>query len=133
MNNKQYNSDIEQFFKIKYDDLGRRISGNCNLCTNSVITSSKPANYWHHLKNFHPYALNQFKKAQNNSNNNNNNKNNAENHEFSQDSCDFKDFDADMDENLDVEASKIEENEVISNKRARISDKTQTKLQFQSV
>ena len=133
MNNKQYNSDIEQFFTIKYDDLGRRTSGNCNFCPNSVIKSSKPANYWHHLKNFHEHTLNQFKKAQNNSNNNNNNNNNsnnAENHEFSQDSCDL---DADMDENLEAEASKMEESQVISNKRVRISEKTQTKLQFHSV
>ena len=51
--NTAYNSPIDQYFSLKYDDKGSRICGRCKLCLNTTITAEYTSNYWHHLQKFH--------------------------------------------------------------------------------
>jgi hypothetical protein len=68
---QRYNSEIDRFFAIKYDENGQRINGKCQLCPNLIITGQYTANYWRHLENSHPTTHSEYisaKKRRNNSN-----------------------------------------------------------------
>jgi hypothetical protein len=121
--NKHYNSGIGEFFTIKYDDNGKRVSGTCKLCPNKVIRDELPANYWKHIKNNHYRAHTQYKDSKHPNFNNRNSENNDDN-----------------DEGLSDCEPKYEENDgimlddpVISRKRVRPSEFKQKSIDFPSI
>ena len=120
---RAYKSDIAEFFTIKYDEFGRRISGKCKLCPNLVIKSATPPNYWHHLENIHQVKPPKVKSHNNNSNNNDNNI----------EKLNLMDICNENEANNDEINEEIEESTVISRKRVKISENIQQTLQFPSV
>ena len=120
---RAYKSDIAEFFTIKYDEFGRRISGKCKLCPNLVIKSATPPNYWHHLENIHQVKPPKVKSHNNNSNNNDNNI----------EKLNIMDICNENEANNDEINEEIEESTVISRKRVKISENIQQTLQFPSV
>jgi len=131
-----YNSEIDRFFTIKYDkNNGQRISGKCQFCPNSVITAQYTANYWKHLKEHHPSMYREYHSAQNNNINNNTNNNANNHHDDDNDNHDYHDNkEMDCDEIVErlSEPSMQLENETFNNKRARIGEIKQTKLEYPS-
>src|SRR4051812_30503262 len=116
--NRSNKSDIEQFFRLKVNQTGKRISGKCNLCPNIQIQGAKTSNYWNHLQKYHPNVFFSFK-------NNNSDGRNGQNQENSSTS------------DMENEESQANPTEVatLSRKRIRSDDSTcfpQGKLPFPS-